>query len=324
MALPEAANDVCRFHNYEVSFTSTMINKVLGTRDVPPDLDPYELLQVDTDWEMIDHVLTHGQGAYHPKYRRTLRNRCMSREAKVWNMFIQKRIFPSANDSDLLDMHQRLLFCVLTRQVVDVGRIINEKLLEIGQSILEGTMTKSSLLPYPSLITALCKEADVPMTGPKGEIGKKIDRSSVMKHCGAPGTLETPTFNFYQKHWGGRGLPGFQRPPPMPPFQAHLAPQDLGEEPLPEPPREYAKYDDFFRDARWLAFSQGVHDHIDQAIQWVAGSEHRQNAYQQELVQHMFSRMSTSDTSPIPDPYQWPPPPQPPYGPEPGPDADLE
>ena len=317
MALPEAEEDVCHFRNHAVSFTSSTINKVLGTRDIPPDLDPYELLRDNTPWDMIDHVLTHGQGAYHPEYRRTLRSRCMSREAKVWNMFIQKRIFPSANDSDLLDMHQRVLFCVLTHQNIDVGRIINEKILEIGRSILEGTMTTNALLPYPSLITALCHEAGVPMGGPKGEIGKKIDRASILKNNGAPGTLETPTVSFYQQHWGRRGLPEFQPPPPMPPFQFSQAVHEEDEEPVPEPPREYPKYDDFFRDARWLSFSQGVHDHIDRAIEWVAGSEHRQNAYQQESMQHMFSRLSIANYPPIPDPYQWPPPPQPYHGPEP-------
>ena len=104
MALPEAHNDVFHFRNYSVSFTPAMINDVLGTPNVPPDMDPYERMKEETKWDMIDHVLTHGQGAYHPEYRRTLSSRCLSREAKVWNMFIQKRIFPSANDSDFLDM----------------------------------------------------------------------------------------------------------------------------------------------------------------------------------------------------------------------------
>ena len=96
------------------------------------------------------------------------------------------------------------------------------------------------------------------------------------------------------------------------------------EEPVPKPPREYPKYDDFFRDARWLSFSQGVHDHIDRAIEWVAGSEHRQNAYQQESMQHMFSRLSIANYPPIPDPYQWPPPPQPYHGPEPASEPEPE
>ena len=54
---------------------------------------------------------------------------------------------------------------------------INEKLLEIGHSILEGTMTNSSLLPYPSLITALCKEADVAKSTDDRQSCKKAGNS---------------------------------------------------------------------------------------------------------------------------------------------------
>ena len=155
---PKDAADWVWVRGNRVAFDSQSINQFFHLQD---DEDGYEeslsaledhewdelLLRVcvpGTSWEKSSH------GAW------TVNRASLLPEAKVWYHFLKTRLLPSTHGKTVSKDRVAMVDAILSGKPINVGRVISE------QVRICANRKKGSLL-FPSLISALCFESNVPI-----------------------------------------------------------------------------------------------------------------------------------------------------------------
>lgn len=99
----------------------------------------------------------------------------LTREGRYWLSFVTSRLVPTQNETEIAIEKALLIACIMTGIKIDVGALIFQ---EIGIR----AMQHATSLPFPCLITALCKAVKVPIlpTDKTGKETRDIDITRIM------------------------------------------------------------------------------------------------------------------------------------------------
>ncbi|KAK2646012.1 hypothetical protein Ddye_021207 [Dipteronia dyeriana] len=84
----------------------------------------------------------------------------LSKDLAILNMFISESLEPVLHISSILVKKVEFLACLLTPASVDIERIIKAEIYNVGD--IDIKRKKSRPIPFPCLITKICKDARVP------------------------------------------------------------------------------------------------------------------------------------------------------------------
>ena len=121
----------------------------------------------------------------------------LTEKAKVWFYFMNSRLLPSKHVSTLYNDRAIFLYAILENYKFDVGNIIQNSLVEedVGKSLI-----------HLSLITQLCKDAKVVITGDEVSCPSMEPLPfPIEKRQKPPKTLVGPSRNIERLEQGGRG-----------------------------------------------------------------------------------------------------------------------
>lgn len=160
--LPDARNGKVMVRGKEVPCSAAAINRHYSTPNIPLGQDEYvRWLEGSKNMDDILRVVANPgtQWSYTRRHRLPfLELGDLNRYAKTWLYFVNARLYPTTSFSTIDCDRIYLLHAILSGISIDVGRFIAARMRTVpGEDIRPG-------LPFPSLITALCCEADVPIT----------------------------------------------------------------------------------------------------------------------------------------------------------------
>lgn len=137
-----------------VNFSAQTINDMFDLRrDV---LNPYKGVQsLVSPEEMAAAVCGQLQPVWAQKFKKALKSTCLSREAKVWCLFINASLLPTRHLNMASFDRVALIYAIIKGKAFDVGVLIHDS---IRHQIRED---KVKHLWFPTLITELCKLAGV-------------------------------------------------------------------------------------------------------------------------------------------------------------------
>ncbi|KAL5564746.1 hypothetical protein UlMin_027910 [Ulmus minor] len=142
-----------------VSFDSRTINSFFQLQDEDDGFEEYVNALEDHEWaEMLLRVCVPGtqwekssQGAW------TVNRASLLPAAKVWYHFLKTRLLPSTHGKTVSKDRLAMVDAIISGMPINVGRVISEQIRVCANR------KKGSLL-FPSLISALCFEHNVPIT----------------------------------------------------------------------------------------------------------------------------------------------------------------
>ncbi|GMN72950.1 hypothetical protein TIFTF001_055299, partial [Ficus carica] len=142
-----------------VPISRTIINQYYGLPDIEEDGYQKYLENVDTDEVKsaicaFDIAWKTGRNGIPVK----LSSRGLYKYGKAWHQFVCARLMPVWHVSHITKDRAILLFAIFTNKSIDVGRVIYHQIM---QSVRNSTFG----LYFPSLITDLCKRAEVTWEG---------------------------------------------------------------------------------------------------------------------------------------------------------------
>ena len=150
--LGDRKNLTCYVRGRWVPFGERTLSQLFKLRE-GGDYTEFEKLQKNPHFEEIAKELTSGQGEW---YRtRIISNAFISRGdltevGKVWFYFLNSMLKPSKHVSTVRQDRAILLYALVKGYEVNVGRIIEESILNYAKGNFIGN------IPHPSLITLLC------------------------------------------------------------------------------------------------------------------------------------------------------------------------
>ena len=143
----------------EVKFDADTINEALQIPNIP-SLDMYKRFRrnlTDIDMHEVQHTLSLGKGFVPCRDRYTVKVGDLPKEAWVWKKFANGRLLGIEKDGEVKELHQCLLFCIVTRKRINVGEIIYDRIDQLRKQLHNDKFGKTSM-PFPCLITYLCRE----------------------------------------------------------------------------------------------------------------------------------------------------------------------
>ncbi|KAK8934283.1 hypothetical protein KSP39_PZI015012 [Platanthera zijinensis] len=137
-----------------VEFSAEMISDMFNLEDHGYD-DYAEILNKVSLQEMTDTVCCTPTPEWASRTHKVLKTSCLTREAKVWLLFINASIMPTRHPNTITLDKVALIYGILKGLYFDLGKIIT---LQLRQKIRE---EKPRQLWFPTLITELCLQAGV-------------------------------------------------------------------------------------------------------------------------------------------------------------------
>ncbi|MED6187396.1 hypothetical protein PIB30_076044 [Stylosanthes scabra] len=148
----------------DISFAPSNIKRVLKLKKDPlPDAPSYHERKADKDYR-LDHILYDmcEEGAEWVRHRdgrpHYLRRSDLEPMMKGWYEFVCRSIFPTTNRSELTVERAMLIHSIIIGENINVEEIIAE---QIYKFVYKADI--SSSLPFPSIISALCADARIPV-----------------------------------------------------------------------------------------------------------------------------------------------------------------
>ena len=142
-----------------VEFGAQAINWIYRLLD--DDSEEYRALFAGTDYERLMQELTHGQGVWKRQPSTgdfaTFQMHSLTLVAKAWYNFLCVKIKPTMHLSTVTKDKTIVLYAMTKGFQFDIGSVIKKGLIELTQGICTGALI------HPSLITQLCRLAEVPM-----------------------------------------------------------------------------------------------------------------------------------------------------------------
>ena len=103
--------------------------------------------------------------------------------AQVWSVLSYSNLTPTSHTSDLTVDRARLIFGLISRMDMNIGALISGQMTSIAQS-------NSSILGFPTLITALCRARGVVSDSLTFErLSPVINLADIRKNCWNPDDL---------------------------------------------------------------------------------------------------------------------------------------
>ncbi|KAK8945283.1 hypothetical protein KSP40_PGU003452 [Platanthera guangdongensis] len=168
----------------EVEFSAERISDMFGLEDYNHD-DYAEILNKVPIKEIRDVVCFTPTPKWASKTQKVLKTSCLTREAKVWLLFINASIMPTRHPNTIELDKVALINGIIKGLQFDLGKIIT---LQLRQKIRE---EKPRQLWFPTLITELClsagveKDAEDMVTPVKCHITKTVVEVNVKVVVGA-------------------------------------------------------------------------------------------------------------------------------------------
>ena len=129
------------------------------------DSEEYRALFADIDYELIIEELTQGQGVWRRQPSTgdftTFQMNSLTPVSKVWYNFLCVKIKPSLHLSTVTKDRAILLYAMTKGFQFDIGSVIERGLIESIQGRCTGALI------HPSLITKLCRLAEISMLDSK-------------------------------------------------------------------------------------------------------------------------------------------------------------
>ena len=135
-----------------ISFDRGAINKTYNLKELK-DGSKFKKLQKEPDFQMIVELLTHGKGEWSSTKNNpyeSIERGLLIEEAKVWFYFIRSILLPSKHMSIVRQEEVVLLYALLKGYKMNVGKIIENSIMNYYRSKYRG------LMPYSATITRLC------------------------------------------------------------------------------------------------------------------------------------------------------------------------
>ena len=242
------SNEVTVFGT-RVRFDVDTINEALGITRIP-NLDMYKRLRqnlTDIDMHEVQHTLSLGKRLERCRDRYTVKVGSLPKEAWVWRKFCNGRLLGIEKDGEVNELHQCMLFCIVTRKRFNVGEIIYDRIDHLRTQLHKDKWGKTSM-PFPCLITYLCRGVPRQEGFRTKQNMKPIDESKVGREEGQVMSM----YDFHLQNWGGRGTTGWEMPTyddhpalPAPPLGYEIPREDEeGED--NEPPHGHPQHPNFF------------------------------------------------------------------------------
>ncbi|KAK0573606.1 hypothetical protein LWI29_010723 [Acer saccharum] len=145
-----------------VEISKRKINEHFGTTPVRQSALPLGYASFDGDSEKLAKLLRgNDDGVWTKKH--PIRQSDLSKDVALINLFNSSSLRPVSHTSSILVKWAELIACYLIGGLIDVGRVIKAELNEAGDIDLKNKpQAKKKPVPFPYLITVLCREAGVP------------------------------------------------------------------------------------------------------------------------------------------------------------------
>ncbi|KOM52328.1 hypothetical protein LR48_Vigan09g098700 [Vigna angularis] len=167
-----------------VPFNADTINDFLNTNwqatDEPTDYET--LLGDEIDYEAIEKTLCIPGGTFQRNRQEQplhIRRSLLTPLSKFWMALMLANISPSSHVSDITTNRAIILYCILTRKSINLGKLIANEITTCAHA-----PQAKAPLGHPSLITHLCEQAGVDISTPPFEMPRKpIDMAYYTQFC---------------------------------------------------------------------------------------------------------------------------------------------
>lgn len=153
---PFSDDDTVEVRGTIVDFSSKAINDLL---ELPTEAvtDYKEIKRTISPDDLAAVVCGTVPPEWTRKYKQGLTSTCLTREAKVWLLYINAGILPTKHLNNVSLDRLSIMYCIFKNIQVDVGKIIHESIKAKAKE------EKAKYLWFPTLITELCRNAGVPI-----------------------------------------------------------------------------------------------------------------------------------------------------------------
>ena len=142
----------------EVEITAAAINEFYGLQNFDDEYIPFAENITDEQFDQVLHVICVKGTRWNISRtgKRSCRRTALTPQAEVWYHFLRTRLMPTTHDQIVSQDRCILLYCILTRKSIDVGKCIDEELCFSAFTKKEGKLF------FPSLLSGMFLKVDIP------------------------------------------------------------------------------------------------------------------------------------------------------------------